>query len=87
MLENNRELLDTIVCALINKQILRAPDIEDILEKFNYSSKKESLVTTITPTIDSHNTPRIVAKDWGLNSRRPSIRWIDMRQIRGGSEL
>nr|YP_009106718.1 cell division protein [Pseudochloris wilhelmii]AIT95488.1 cell division protein [Pseudochloris wilhelmii] len=79
ILEENRELLDTLVYALIEKKILRAPEINNILEKFSISTQEKA--ETQTDVVQENRGIRVISRDWGKNSRKPDTRWLNIDEI------
>ena len=77
LLDQHREVLDKLAYELINREILREPEIEAILKQF-----KIELKNTITdPEISKEATDQIISQSWGTNSRRAKERSINIQLI------
>lgn len=98
ILNQNRELLDRIVVELMYKEILRQPEIENLLQEFGYSNPTkhknvnlESSSKFGSEMIDlgengrqNHKTDfKIIESSWGSYSRKPLPRWIDFAEFSG----
>ena len=65
LLDNNREYLDLLVSRLLKDEIIRKPEVEDVLKNLQMSSSK-------TESIEFFNS-------WGQNSRRKGKRSIQLK--------
>jgi ATP-dependent Zn protease len=88
LLNDNRELLDRIVIELLSREILRQPEIQILLEDFNFqkkhSNQNNSQLENFGPAssnLASHKTFQILESAWGSKSRKSLPRWIDFTEI------
>lgn len=91
ILNQNRELLDRLVVELLYKEILRQPDIEQLIKEFNSISSfsKQNCFVNETETklevLNLENQKKeklaILESSWGLHSRKPTPRWIDFAEF------
>ncbi len=89
LLDQNRELLDLFSAELISREILRKPEISDLLENFVpelFSKSKDKELENNIQEIDSSqlfslregtSLIRVVDSRSGSQSRRKQTRWID----------
>jgi ATP-dependent Zn protease len=71
LLDQNREILDLLASELMQKEVLRQPEIEKIIRQFTtkfVSNKPEKLTVVST---------RVIQDSWGNNSRRTQKHWVD----------
>ena len=90
ILNQNRELLDRLVVELLYHEILRQPEIETLLEEFQYSKMalkpESSIEADFQFTSDKKQDQQkiqILESSWGFKSRKPMPRWIDFAEFSG----
>lgn len=91
ILNQNRELLDRLVVELLYKEILRQPDIEELIKEFTCSSSlsKQKCFVNQTETklealkLENEKKQKlaILESSWGSHSRKPRPRWIDFAEF------
>lgn len=77
ILDQHREVLDKLAYELINREILREPEIQSILKNFNIDSRKLS-------DDFQNNSPiktQIINPTWGKTSRRSKNRTLNLELI------
>lgn len=92
ILNQNRELLDRLVVELLYKEILRQPDVEQLIKEF--ALPQQNLFNNVNPTeitanqsnlskviIQNKENLEILESSWGPNSRKPLPRWIDFAEF------
>ena len=83
VLNQNRELLDRLVVELVYQEILRKPDIEKLLKKFEIRKSHKLTNELSTETLfKPKNQIALVESPWGVKSRKPLPRWIDFVALR-----
>nr|QDE53598.1 cell division protein ftsH [Micractinium sp. LBA 32] len=91
ILNKNRELLDRLVVELLYKEILRQPDIEELVKEFNSISplsKQKCFVNETETQLEVFNLENqkkekltILESSWGSHSRKPTPRWINFAEF------
>lgn len=93
LLDQHREILDKLAYELIQREILREPEIQEIFSKFQVNASinnLDSLVKEIPFPEESTSffqnelnknldkPEKIVSPNWGINSRKKTSHWIDL---------
>lgn len=96
ILNQNREFFDRLVVELLYKEILRQPEIEELVKEFDINrsiSQEEVFVTRMdkespAQSVEFHEFEKkkkqkveILEPSWGPESRKPTPRWIDFAQF------
>lgn len=83
ILTEYRELLDQLVYELVENEILRDFTIHEIFGNFNLDCKKlkEDLINIETEFNKLPPEYKILYPSWGVDSEKPTIRWIDIKEI------
>jgi ATP-dependent Zn protease len=81
ILNENRELLDRLVIELLYQEVLRKPDIENLLTEFEIIQKNKVGDQTQNQT-DLINQVQFLDSSWGKKSRKPLPRWIDFAGLK-----
>jgi len=74
LVDQNREILDKLVYELIHCEILRQPEIDSILAKFNIN-KPDPVIDFES---DKFSGTKTISSSWGENSRRDNIQFINL---------
>ncbi len=86
ILDKNRELLDLFSTSLIQKEILREYEINDMVQAFynNFSGYDTILNYTNLSTKNDpvKNNNIILEKSWGSNSHKKLLRFINLRNLK-----
>jgi ATP-dependent Zn protease len=86
ILNDNRELLDRLVVKLLYQEILRQPEVDDLVKKYQNKQISKTIDKTVSKDIDvleKQLQVKILESSWGSQSRKPLPRWIDFTQFRG----
>jgi ATP-dependent Zn protease len=86
ILNDNRELLDRLVVKLLYQEILRQPEVDDLVKKYQnkqISKTNEKNVSRAIDPLEKQLQVEIVESSWGPQSRKPLPRWIDFTKFRG----
>nr|AHK10000.1 cell division protein FtsH [Prototheca wickerhamii] len=86
VLTEYRELLDQLAYELLHNEILREHTIHEIFDRFGLDCKnlKEDLNSSITMN-ELPTDFKILEPSWGVESGKPTIRWIDIEEITGNT--
>ena len=88
LLDQHREILDKLAYELIQREILREPEIQEILSKFQFNARinnQDSLSKEVpfsddqdelSKNVNKHE--KIVSPDWGIDSRKKTSHWVDV---------
>lgn len=83
-LDQHREILDRLAYELLSSEILREPEVEKILQEFNFrisnsiSNNQFELEKNYKNFVQK---PTQISKNWGENSRRLNSRWVNGKLI------
>ena len=84
ILNQNREILDRIVVELLYQEILKKPQIDDLMKELeNSKPKTEPNVFSTELKFDASKKAPFVELSWGFQSRKPIPRWIDFAAVKG----
>lgn len=98
VLNQNREFLDRLVVELLYKEILRQPEIDELLKEFDLNrsiSQQEDFVIEFDSKSpvrasevhgfkkDDKQKLEILESSWGSDSRKPTPRWINFAEFAG----
>jgi ATP-dependent Zn protease len=80
LLDQNREILDKIVYHLLQYEILREPEIEEIFENFNILRQNRSIDEALCVSLATKDLTKktLIRSDWGSSARRTQTRWIQL---------
>lgn len=84
VLTEYRELLDQLTYVLLSEEILREYTIHEICANFGIDCNKlkEDLYNS-EPKVEPLPKFKILYPSWGINSKKPTVRWIDIAAMLG----
>ena len=84
LLDEHREVLDKVAYELVQREILREPEIEEILAQFKLPNSINKKASPFSKNVESQeddyvaSNKKIVSSYWGVNSRRQFSNWLDL---------
>jgi len=82
LLDENREVLDHLAFELMHFEILREPEIKELLKKYSlYTDIEINKKELIESNKKTPQSKKIVNADWGNDSRKKTCQWIDLNAV------